>query len=234
MNLSNQQKIKFLRIRNFFLRTFPSLADVGETLQFLRSVKKIRTFGWVGSPPYLVKRAMLKAEAIRIGAVTFVETGTYMGDTPWSLRNTCKFLISIEVQPILADIARKRFRNTPQVKIVTGDSAVELKETVPKVEGPCLFWLDGHYSAGMTGRGSKDCPIYEELEAIAGFGESPFSIMIDDARCFGTDAAYPSLKDLEVAAQAHFPKHHFAVWNDVIHITPTRYENPLSQSISPA
>lgn len=219
MNLSNQQKIKFLRIRNFFLRIFPSLANVGETLQLLRSVKKIRTFGWVGPPPYLVKRAMLKAAAIRIGAVTFVETGTYMGDTPWALRNTCKFLISIEVQPTLADIARSRFRNTPQVTIVTGDSAFELRRTVPEVEGPCLFWLDGHYSAGMTGRGSKDCPIYEELAAIAGAATYSFSILIDDARCFGTDPSYPSIEDLEAAANKHFPKHHFAVWNDVIHIT---------------
>lgn len=219
MNLSAERKLQVLQFRNSILRIFPRFAELGETLQLLSCIKKMRSVGWVGPPPYLVKRAMLKAEALRIGANTFIETGTYMGDTLWVMRNTCQKLISIEVQPQLAKIARSRFQNIHQVEIIIGDSAVELKRVVAEVQAPCLFWLDGHYSAGMTGRGSKDCPIYEELTAIAEEIRYPFSILIDDARCFGADPAYPTLDALEATIKAQFPEHRFNVWNDVIHIT---------------
>jgi hypothetical protein len=219
MKLSAENKIAVLQLRNSLLRVFPWFAEAGETFQFLRRVKQFRAVGWVGSPPYLVKRAMLRAEALRIGAVKFIETGTYMGDTLWALRNNCKRLISIEVQPKLAEIARSRFRNIPHVEIITGDSAVELTRVAAGIDGPCLFWLDGHYSAGMTGRGSKDCPIYEELAAIAAQCRHPFSIMIDDARCFGSDPAYPELDAIRDLSQKIFPDHDFNSWNDVIHIT---------------
>lgn len=162
---------------------------------------------------------MLRAEALRLGATTFIETGTYMGDTIWSLRETCNKLISIEVQPQLAEIARSRFRNIPHVEIITGDSAVELNRVVTEIEGSCLFWLDGHYSAGMTGRGAKDCPIHDELASIAKHCRDTFSIMIDDARCFGTDPAYPTVAELKSAVELNFPSHNFNIWNDVIHIT---------------
>ncbi|MCX6865326.1 MAG: hypothetical protein NTV46_03755 [Verrucomicrobia bacterium] len=218
MNLSADRKLQVLQLRNSFLRIFPCFAEIGETLQLLRRVNRLRAEGWVGPPPYLIKRAMLKAEALRIGANTFIETGTYMGDTLWFMRNTCKNLISVEVQPKLAEIARSRFRNIPQVEIVTGDSAVELKRVVGTIQGPCLFWLDGHYSAGMTGRGLKDCPIHEELTAIAQGSQYAFSILIDDARCFGTDPAYPSMEEMKNTSTRIFPAHAFEVWNDVIHI----------------
>lgn len=154
---------------------------------------------------------MLRAEALRLGATTFIETGTYMGDTIWSLRETCNKLISIEVQPQLAEIARSRFRNIPHVEIITGDSAVELNRVVTEIEGSCLFWLDGHYSAGMTGRGAKNCPIYEELAAIEKGCDFPFSIMIDDARCFETDPAYPTVAELKSAVELNFPSHDFNI-----------------------
>jgi hypothetical protein len=221
MNLSPKLKLQVLQFRNSLLRIFPSFAEIGETLQLLRRVKKLRSEGWVGPPPYLIKRAMLKAEALRIGANSFIETGTYMGDTLWFLRDAFKQLISIEVQPKLAEIARSRYQNIPQVEIIIGDSAVELKRVVGEVQGPSLFWLDGHYSAGMTGRGVKDCPVYDELEAIGASNQNSFSIMIDDARCFGTDPAYPSLEDMEIFSRSLFPNHSFEVWNDVIHIKQT-------------
>jgi len=218
MKLSAEQKLQVLRIRNFCLHFFPHLADVGETVQLLRRVRKLRFEGWVGPPPYMIKRAMLRAEALRIGANSFVETGTYMGDTIWALRDTFNKLISIEVQPKLANYARIRFKNISKIEIVFGDSAVELKRVLGAVQDPCLFWLDGHYSAGMTGRGAKECPIHEELASIAESGLCAFSIMIDDARCFGTDPAYPLIEEMAIISKRLFPNHSFEVWNDVIHI----------------
>ncbi len=186
--------------------------------QMLRLVKRWRTEGWGGPPPYLIKRAMLLAECKRIDARWFVETGTYMGDTLWFMQPAVSNLVSIEVQPDLAALAQRRFRGHPHVKIVNGDSAVELANIVKQIDCTCLFWLDGHYSAGMTGRGIKDCPIFEELAAISTLTNHRFSIMIDDARCFGTDPAYPSVEDLRDEANKLFLNHEFAIWNDIIHL----------------
>jgi hypothetical protein len=226
MALSAQNKFHILRMRNGFLRVFPWFARAGETMQFLRCVKRLRRNGWTGSPPYLIKRSMLKAEILRLKAKSFVETGTYMGDTIWALADSCERLISIEVQPVLADIASGRFRNVSQVEIITGDSATELNRVVDDLDGPILFWLDGHYSAGMTGRGIRDCPIFEELAAIARISDRIFSIMIDDARCFGTDPAYPTLDTIRSEARNLFPDHEFNSWNDVIHITANLVKTP--------
>ena len=57
---------------------------------------------------------------------------------------------------------------------------------LPTLSGSINFWLDGHYSAGATFKGLKDCPVEEELMAIesniANFND--LSILIDDVRCF--------------------------------------------------
>jgi hypothetical protein len=66
---------------------------------------------------------------------------------------------------------------------------------VRRIDQPALFYLDGHYSGGITARAAKDTPIYEELSHI--FEHDPrHVIVIDDARCFGRDPDYPSLHEL--------------------------------------
>ena len=57
---------------------------------------------------------------------------------------------------------------------------------MPKLSGDINFWLDGHYSAGKTFKGEKDCPIEDELNAIEENLENfaKISILIDDIRLF--------------------------------------------------
>lgn len=57
------------------------------------------------------------------------------------------------------------------------------------------FWLDGHYSEGITHRGPVDTPIIKELEIISDFMDKFFSvnIFIDDFRLFVNQSTdYPS------------------------------------------
>ena len=55
-----------------------------------------------------------------------------------------------------------------------------------KLSGNLNFWLDGHYSGGITYMGKKNCPVEDELNAIeinlVNFNQ--ITILIDDVRCF--------------------------------------------------
>ena len=83
-----------------------------------------------------------------------------------------------------------------------------------------LFWLDGHYSAGLTARGATDCPIYVELESIAQLCKVPGVVLTDDALCFGRDKDYPSLQELENCVRALMPTCTMAVNNNLIQLIP--------------
>jgi len=194
-----------LRFRNTVLHFFPFLAEIKEAISLAKSYKKWRTSGLPIPAPHAIKRALLMQEGLRIEAKNFVETGTFTGDTVRFMQNRFKNIYSIEIQPELAMLSKDRFRSDSSVKIIEGDSATFLGEILEDLTGPTLFWLDGHYSAGITGRGSKDCPIYEELSCIAARPPSHFSIIIDDLRCFGTEETYPRLDELLTRISELFP-----------------------------
>lgn len=190
----NHQKV--IRLKNRMISWFPWISVLSEQRRLLQSARIWREQGWFNPPPYFIRRAMLLKCASSIKAGTFVETGTYMGDTPWAFRHHFDTIYTIEVDPDLAELARSRFRKIPSIHPIEGDSAVQLANLCACLNSPTLFFLDGHYSGGFTGKGAKDCPIHEELSAILHHVKVPFRIVIDDARLFGTDPEYPTLDGL--------------------------------------
>ncbi|OQW92615.1 MAG: hypothetical protein BWK78_01130 [Thiotrichaceae bacterium IS1] len=214
-----------IALRNLLISTLPQLAEFYEHVRLLRFSRKWRTQGWSVPLPYLIKRSILKAEALRNRAEILIETGTFLGDTPWFFRRDFQQIISIEVDPTLVALAKKRFRQWPNVSILEGDSATILPKILPDLKGRIAFWLDGHYSAGITGRGKKDCPIWEELGAITNSCQDQWTLLIDDARCFGTDPAYPTIEEVRTFLTNRSTEHSFRVENDVIFFTPTNLTN---------
>jgi hypothetical protein len=130
---------------------------------------------------------------------TWIETGTLYGGTTHFLSKHAKFVYSIEPAPILFAKAKSNFEDYGNVEIINGTSEEALPALLPKIDGNVNFWLDGHYSAGITFKGSKETPIAEELRCIENnlnhFGK--VCIFVDDVRCFGSKepefAAYPPL-----------------------------------------
>ena len=55
----------------------------------------------------------------------------------------------------------------PHVTIFQGDSATVLPKLLATIQEPCLFWLDGHYSGGITALGKSITPILDELQTIS-------------------------------------------------------------------
>lgn len=149
-----------------------------------------------GAYPAMKKR-MMTSDLIRKNFIQwFVETGTFLGDTTYVASKICKRVDTIEVSERLHTLAEKRFSSMPHVHCHLGDSGDVLgKITLVQTE-PALFWLDGHFSGGFTARGAEDTPVFRELLHISARNQPKDIILIDDARCFGTDPAYPSEADL--------------------------------------
>jgi len=97
-----------------------------------------------------------------------------------------------------------------------------VRDATPTLPEPALFWLDGHYSGGNTGKGEKETPIMEEIETILS-SPLPHVVLVDDARCFGTEKDYPTLSDFEAFVHSYRPNAQFFVKHDCIHILPASH-----------
>jgi hypothetical protein len=129
-----------------------------------------------------------------------VETGTYLGEMVEAMRGHFSRIYSIELSADLAVAAKKRFAHDTSVEIIQGDSGKVLERLVPKLDSKALFWLDGHYSGGVTALGDAVTPIQAELGHILA---SPLHhvILIDDARLFGSDPGYPTVESLKIGSR---------------------------------
>jgi hypothetical protein len=212
----NRNPLDRIRTKNRLVAVFPWLSRLGEMRQLISAAARWRKEGWFVPVPHFVRRAMLLSHARAVSAEIFVETGTYKGGTTWCLLGEFRRILTIEVVTALASLAEERFRKFPHVTVIEGDSAEVLPEICAKLDGPCLFYLDGHYSGGVTGMGSEECPVIRELEAVFTHTRVPFRIVIDDARLFGSDPAYPDLHAVTHAVNKHNPSMRVRVENDAI------------------
>ncbi len=171
-------------------------------------------------PPYTVKRLMIRQFALRFGCKTLVETGTFRGDTIWTLRSDFQHLYSIELDQALYEAAVERFAGMKQVTLIQGDSGEKLKEVVVKLTGRTLFWLDGHYCGEGTGKGIEDAPVMRELETVFNAAIGNHIVMFDDARMFTGYAGYPTVEALSAWVKERRPAWTVEVLHDVIRIYP--------------
>jgi hypothetical protein len=128
-----------------------------------------------------VKVAALRRYARDYGLETFVETGTYLGDTTAALASIFSQCFTIEMSPQLHARSQERLSAFPNVECVLGDSASQLPSIVSKIDGPSLFWLDAHASGSETVNSGKG-PIFSELSAIYSGSRRRHIVLIDDAR----------------------------------------------------
>ena len=173
-------------------------------------------------PPPKFKRQALRCYARKFGLKIFVETGTLHGDTVAAMRSGIDRLFTIELDPVLFAAAQARFLGDSKIRVIFGNSATELDHLLPQLTQPALFWLDGHYSGSGTARGTIDTPILKELETILRRTEQDHVILVDDARCSGSDPAHPSIEEVRHLVISRRPAYHFAVADDSIRITPPR------------
>lgn len=182
----------------------------------------LKSWGNQGSPvppPHQYKQFIVEQVGKKYGLKTLVETGTCLGHMIEAQRNNFFKLYSIEVEPTLYKNANKYFSPYLHIEIIEGDSAIKLGQILKRISNESvLFWLDGHYSGGITGMGDKECPIYEELQAIFDQRVKTKYILIDDARCFDGTNDYPTLDELNQFVKSKDKDLKMEILHDIIHL----------------
>lgn len=122
------------------------------------------------------------------GIKTFVETGTYRGDTVTLAHASQMFdrIISCELNEELYEAASKKFADRKIIQILLGDTADLLAQLAPTLDRT-MFFLDAHASGPLAGGKSGGTPVLDELRAIQSSGRDDHTIFIDDRRLFGSD-----------------------------------------------
>ena len=170
-------------------------------------------------PPHIVKVEIVKEYAHKFSKEIFIETGTYYGDMIIETQNIFNQIYSIELDKDLYLKAKRLFNNITNIHILQGDSSKVLPNLLSKIKKPCLFWLDAHYSGGITAKGNLNTPIMFELKSILSHKIKDHVILIDDARCFNGLQGYPSIQDLRHFIKEERPRNWvFEIRDDIIRI----------------
>ena len=165
--------------------------------------------------PHIVKQELITEYKNKHHISVLIESGTYLGDMVWAQQDNFDKIYTIELSLSLHKLAQKRFRKKPHIHVLQGDSGKVMAIIVKEITSKAIFWLDGHYSGGITARGDKDCPIWEELKAIFSTNTEHI-ILIDDARLFIGERDYPSLSGVKTFILEQYPNSKIEVKNDSI------------------
>ena len=148
------------------------------------------------SPSY-VKHKVLMRNSTKNSI--WIETGTYLGETTAFLQESSRHVYTFEPEPTLFSRALSFFSKKTNVTVINSTSEKGFPKLLPEIFGEVNFWLDGHFSSGITYQGENDTPVLDELNNIENFRQNftKLSVFIDDIRCFGSEdpnyANYPSL-----------------------------------------
>jgi len=145
-----------------------------------------------------------------------VETGTYSGDMIEAQKKNFDRIFSIELGEKLWRNAVKRFKNEKHITILRGDSGKVLKQITKELNEPAIFWLDGHYSGGITAKGKQQFPVLAEIDAIFMYKKLNHVLLIDDARCFDGANDFPPFGEIMKYIKNKNEKYKMEIKDDII------------------
>jgi len=168
----------------------------------------------------LNKFRQIHHEAKRVRAKTLIETGTYLGVTTRRCARVFDRVLSIELDPKLAQQASAYLADLRHVEVLQGDAVEWLPKLLerPDVDSVFLF-LDAHFSSGVTACGDEPEPALLELDVIARHIGKVRGFVIDDFRSFGLEPGFPKKSELLSACERLFPGFDLRVHLDQVIVT---------------
>jgi hypothetical protein len=157
---------------------------------------------------------------------SFVETGTYMGETADWAAGLFKDVYTIELSETFYKKSVEKYGDRPNIRFLQGSSLSVLSDLLKGNLPISLFWLDAHFSEGGTAGEEIQCPLLDEIRIILKKNARHF-IFIDDARQILSYAPeslrvisdLPPFKDVMDALDRFGPRYS-VVWRDVLISAP--------------
>jgi hypothetical protein len=187
----------------------------------------------MGNIVFGVLKDLVLGLATQAGIKNFVETGTYQANTALWAAGHFQQAHTIEAAKPLYDAAVSKFGKTANLHFHNGDSRDCLRQIQQSLDGPALYWLDAHWSGGVTFGQGDECPLLSEIEVV-NQGSVDSIILIDDARLFLSpppkphDAdQWPDLLTVLSALAQPKPRRFIIVHQDVIVAVPQKHRRFL-------
>ena len=118
----------------------------------------------------------------------FIETGTFHGETIFSMERFFNKLYTIEINEYLYNNAKSKYYGN-KINFIFGDSSNEIRNILEQCDDKILFFLDAHYSGDGTGNTKITdlyTPLEKEIENINKYCKKEALLIIDDCRDLGT------------------------------------------------
>lgn len=172
--------------------------------------------------PQLIKHKTIKDLADKFSIKTLVETGTYLGTMINANKYNFRLIYTIELDQKLYRQAKKKFNRFNHIHIKQGDSEKILPKILKRIKEPTIFWLDAHYSRGITAKGKKETPIVAEIKIILKDKSTKDVLLIDDALNFNGKNDYPTIKELKGLVAKQNKNYNVSIKNNLIYILPNK------------
>jgi len=173
--------------------------------------------------PYFPTEMAIKLAEIA-GIDTFIETGTYMGGTTKWASVHFKKVHTIELSEVLYNKVKDELLAKGNIVPHLGDSRDVLPEILKNTNDNIIFWLDGHYSAGITAGKDDPCPLLKELEIILSRNNDDI-ILIDDARGLLDGEGWPTIVQLyKKINSVSMKKKYLVICDDNLYVIPDEDE----------
>lgn len=94
------------------------------------------------------KRTYRAGLCFNLRSYNVIETGTYLGDILYVVKDIFPLIPSIELSKELWKRSKNRLRFYPHIRVWQGDSTEVLPYILSVIFVPA-YWLNGHYSVGI-------------------------------------------------------------------------------------
>jgi hypothetical protein len=175
-----------------FVRRQTAIVAIIQSLSWIMSGLKIE------KTPNWRKRKVLKEILSSKMIKTFVETGTYLGLTSKVASRIVLHVYTIELSKILFTSNLKKYSNYKNISFMYGQSEHELQKVLNMdLSFPICFFLDAHFSEGLTQKSNRESALELEVKSILNFvRDFPTVVIIDDFVALNGTNGYLSLDDV--------------------------------------
>ena len=121
---------------------------------------------------------------------TFVETGTAYGQSLQEIFPYFDKIFTVEISEDLWTWLHPQIEDIKHIQHVLGDSLIEMPKFLDTLgeDEKVFFWLDAHWSQGLSSKNEFDVPLIQECQIIDEKYKGDTAVVaIDDLRMFETN-----------------------------------------------